>query len=156
MLSSTTCRAARRHWISPIRSLSHAVHGTNHSSTGCVPSCTVMPLNTLVSSSAINCLSSRRHLLTSSAIQLPYSPIGLSFPPQRQFATAVGNDALASASSAHPDIKLYQYHICPFCNITKSIFSYSNLNYQAVEVNPLTKAELKPWYVFIPSQILHE
>ncbi|KAL9182782.1 hypothetical protein ACHAXT_004061 [Thalassiosira profunda] len=51
----------------------------------------------------------------------------------------------ASASSIQPEIKLYQYHICPFCNIAKSVLSYANLDYQAVEVNPLTKAELKPW-----------
>jgi hypothetical protein len=50
-----------------------------------------------------------------------------------------------STVTTPPSIKLYQYHICPFCNITKSIFSYSNLEYEAVEVNPLTKAELKPW-----------
>lgn len=50
-----------------------------------------------------------------------------------------------SADSSAPSIKLYQYHICPFCNITKSAMSYANLDYKVVEVNPLTKAELKPW-----------
>ncbi|ACI64821.1 predicted protein [Thalassiosira pseudonana CCMP1335] len=58
----------------------------------------------------------------------------------RSFATS---DVLALSSQ--PNIKLFQYHICPFCNITKSLFSYSNLDYDVVEVNPLTKAELKPW-----------
>ncbi|KAL7519162.1 hypothetical protein ACHAWX_003956 [Stephanocyclus meneghinianus] len=147
MLSATTSRAACRHWISPMRSLSHAVHGTN---SGCFAWCTGMPTNTPVKSLAINRLSSRHHLQTYSAI---------SFPPRRQFETAAGHDALASASAAHPDIKLYQYHICPFCNITKSIFSYSKLKYDAVEVNPLTKAELKSWsgdYKKVPIALIGE
>ena len=48
------------------------------------------------------------------------------------------------SDDAQPNIKLYQYHICPFCNITKSLLSYTKLEYETVEVNPLTKAELKP------------
>ena len=65
----------------------------------------------------------------------------------------------ASSSSAQPDIKLYQYHICPFCNITKSLLSYTKLEYEAVEVNPLTKAELKPWsgdYKKVPIALIDE
>lgn len=60
---------------------------------------------------------------------LPTSPV--------RFAT--------TAPTMQPDIKLYQHHICPFCNVTKSLLSYSKLDYASVEVNPLTKAELKPW-----------
>lgn len=44
-----------------------------------------------------------------------------------------------------PDVKLYQYQICPFCNITKSVLSHTEIDHASVEVNPLTKAELKPW-----------
>jgi len=51
----------------------------------------------------------------------------------------------STAASTQPDIKLYQYHICPFCNITKSLLGYAKLDYESVEVNPLTKSELKPW-----------
>lgn len=51
----------------------------------------------------------------------------------------------SSIPATAPSIKLYQYHICPFCNITKSAMQYANLDYESVEVNPLTKAELKPW-----------
>jgi len=60
---------------------------------------------------------------------------------------------------AQPDIKLYQYHICPFCNITKSLLSFTKLDYQTVEVNPLTKAELKPWsgeYKNVPIAIIDD
>ena len=60
----------------------------------------------------------------------------------RSFAFSSGAEP-----STPPDVKLYQYHICPFCNITKSLLSYSKLDYDHIEVNPLTKAELKPWCV---------
>jgi len=44
-----------------------------------------------------------------------------------------------------PAIVLYQYAICPFCNMTKALLNYANVDYDVVEVNPLTKIELKPW-----------
>lgn len=61
----------------------------------------------------------------------------LQFPNTRYFR--------AGTSTLQPEIKLYQYHICPFCNITKSLLEYTKLDYEKIEVNPLTKAELKPW-----------
>ncbi|KAL3771670.1 hypothetical protein ACHAWO_001731 [Cyclotella atomus] len=69
--------------------------------------------------------------------------------PTRQFSSNVNH--------AQPSIKLYQYHICPFCNITKSAMQYAKLDYEAVEVNPLTKAELKPWsdYKKVPIAIIN-
>ena len=42
-----------------------------------------------------------------------------------------------------PEITLYQYQICPFCNIVKSCLNYNNQPYKAIEVNPLTRAEIK-------------
>lgn len=44
-----------------------------------------------------------------------------------------------------PNITLYQYQICPFCNKAKALLNYAKLDYKAIEVNPLTKEELKPW-----------
>ncbi|KAL3936711.1 MAG: hypothetical protein SGBAC_008030 [Bacillariaceae sp.] len=38
---------------------------------------------------------------------------------------------------------LYQYAICPFCNIVKATLDYSQTPYNAIEVNPLNKKELK-------------
>ncbi len=49
----------------------------------------------------------------------------------------------SSNSSDPPKVSLYQYAICPFCNINKALLSYANLPYSKIEVNPLTKAELK-------------
>lgn len=42
-----------------------------------------------------------------------------------------------------PSLTLYQYQICPYCNKVKALLNYLNVNYTTVEVNPLTKAELK-------------
>jgi hypothetical protein len=53
----------------------------------------------------------------------------------------------ANAQADLPSVKLYQYAICPFCNQAKAILSYAGIAYDVVEVNPLTKAELKPWSV---------
>jgi len=65
--------------------------------------------------------------------------------------------ALASTSGNKdtqlPSITLYQYQICPFCNITKALLGYADIEHEVVEVNPLTKSELKPWsekYLKVP------
>lgn len=44
-----------------------------------------------------------------------------------------------------PSIVLFQYSICPFCNRVKSFLDYQNLPYSIIEVNPLTKNEIKPF-----------
>lgn len=38
---------------------------------------------------------------------------------------------------------LYQYAICPYCNIVKTLLHFTDTPYVAKEVNPLTKAEIK-------------
>lgn len=38
--------------------------------------------------------------------------------------------------------KLYQYKICPFCNRVKSYLDFLGIEYDTVEVNPLTKSEI--------------
>ena len=58
----------------------------------------------------------------------------------------------ADSASNPPELVLYQYKICPFCNISKSFLSFANVDYKAVEVNPLTKSEIK-WYGFFASCI---
>lgn len=49
----------------------------------------------------------------------------------------------AEAANAAPSVVLYQYAICPFCNIAKAVMSFASVEYEAIEVNPLTKAEIK-------------
>lgn len=61
--------------------------------------------------------------------------------------SAMSFSSVAPNSSTHQHdpsvLTLYQYAICPYCNIAKAMLHYGRLPYQAVEVNPLTKAELK-------------
>lgn len=56
-----------------------------------------------------------------------------------------GSAALCSAtdSTAMPEVLLYQYDTCPFCNKVKAFLDLHNVAYRVVEVNPLTKAEAK-------------
>lgn len=35
--------------------------------------------------------------------------------------------------------------ICPFCNKIKALLDLHGLEYEMVDVNPLTKKEIKPW-----------
>lgn len=55
------------------------------------------------------------------------------------------SDINAADNKDAPSVTLFQYAICPFCNKAKSLLAYAGIDYDAVEVNPLTKAELKPW-----------
>jgi len=49
----------------------------------------------------------------------------------------------AHVIAAPPSIKLYQYAICPFCSKVKALLNYAGTDHELVEVNPLTKAEIK-------------
>lgn len=65
--------------------------------------------------------------------------------------------ATSNLSDPESRLTLYQYQICPFCNKTKALLNYASIDYDEVEVNPLTKAELKPWsgsYRKVPIAIL--
>lgn len=42
-----------------------------------------------------------------------------------------------------PEVVLYQYEACPFCNKVKAYLDYRDIGYRVVEVNPLNKKELK-------------
>ena len=45
--------------------------------------------------------------------------------------------------AAPRSLKLYQYEVCPFCNKVKAFLEFHGIAYEMVEVNPLTKAEIK-------------
>jgi len=40
-------------------------------------------------------------------------------------------------------MKLYQYAICPFCNKTKAALKFLKVPFSPIEVNPITKREIK-------------
>eukprot|EP00163_Fabomonas_tropica_P012365 TRINITY_DN2363_c0_g1_i1.p1 TRINITY_DN2363_c0_g1~~TRINITY_DN2363_c0_g1_i1.p1 ORF type:complete len:267 (-),score=44.68 TRINITY_DN2363_c0_g1_i1:147-947(-) len=42
-----------------------------------------------------------------------------------------------------PDIVLYQYEVCPFCSKVRAYMDYNKIPYRVVEVNPISKAEVK-------------
>ncbi|XP_057952651.1 uncharacterized protein LOC131146856 isoform X2 [Malania oleifera] len=41
------------------------------------------------------------------------------------------------------DVVLYQYEACPFCNKVKAFLDYYDVPYKVVEVNPISKKEIK-------------
>lgn len=82
----------------------------------------------------------------------------LSFPPpsvkfgSKHVLTSATQDrflsTVAAAKNAAPSnatLQLYQYSICPFCNRVKALLDFASIPYTTTEVNPLTKAEIKPW-----------
>lgn len=42
-----------------------------------------------------------------------------------------------------PSVVLYQYHTCPFCCKVRAFLDYYGIEYSIVEVNPLSKKEVK-------------
>ncbi|KAE9588266.1 hypothetical protein Lal_00002755 [Lupinus albus] len=53
-----------------------------------------------------------------------------------------------SAAASSPNrflhsVVLYQYEACPFCNKVKAFLDYYDIPYKVVEVNPLSKKEIK-------------
>jgi arsenate reductase-like glutaredoxin family protein len=63
----------------------------------------------------------------------------------RLFSTAATATVTDMDGTGPPSMTLYQYAICPFCHKTKAFLAYVGIPHEIVEVNPLTKAELKPW-----------
>jgi len=57
------------------------------------------------------------------------------------FSTIASNDA--TAATTDNDITLYQYKICPFCNKVKAYLDYHNISYKTIEVNPISKSQIK-------------
>ncbi|XP_057516102.1 uncharacterized protein LOC130797514 [Amaranthus tricolor] len=60
-------------------------------------------------------------------------------------ATSLCQEAKAKEpiQSMFKDVVLYQYEACPFCNKVKAFLDYYNIPYKVVEVNPISKKEIK-------------
>jgi microsomal prostaglandin-E synthase 2 len=52
-------------------------------------------------------------------------------------------EILAGKTKDEFDITLYQYHVCPFCCKVRAFLDYHKIPYKIVEVNPVTKSEIK-------------
>lgn len=48
-----------------------------------------------------------------------------------------------STAPAVANITVFEYKICPFCNKVKAYLDFLELDYTSIEVNPLTKSEIK-------------
>lgn len=68
------------------------------------------------------------------------SPLGR-VPALAEYSTAAPASAV-SDSHTTPEIVLYQYEVCPFCNKVRAYLDYHNVPYRVVEVDPLRKTEL--------------
>ena len=58
-------------------------------------------------------------------------------------SVAAAAAAASTVNSVQDPITIYQYKICPYCSRPKTFLEYMKVPYEAVEVNPITKAELK-------------
>ncbi|KAG7359025.1 glutathione S-transferase, C-terminal-like protein [Nitzschia inconspicua] len=61
---------------------------------------------------------------------------------QHHLYRCLSSSSRTDSSNTSP-VNLYQYKICPFSNIAKVVLTYQQIPFQSIEVNPLTKAELK-------------
>lgn len=77
----------------------------------------------------------RTKLIAGSCLVFGFSLSSRAFCNSRKFSA----DAMASI----PSIKLYQYNTCPFCCKARTYLDYYGINYEVVEVNPLTRKEMK-------------
>lgn len=64
------------------------------------------------------------------------------------FSLSLSTAAEAKAAPLRPDLMpkevvLYQYQACPFCNKIRAFLDYYDIPYKIVEVNPLSKKEIK-------------
>lgn len=60
-----------------------------------------------------------------------------------EFTNNTENKQQLSSNSKVPSITLYQYQTCPFCCKARAFLEYYGLEYSIVEVNPLTRKEIK-------------
>uniref|UniRef100_A0A7S0X380 Prostaglandin E synthase 2 n=1 Tax=Mantoniella antarctica TaxID=81844 RepID=A0A7S0X380_9CHLO len=101
-----------------------------------------------------------RGYAASSCAAAPHRPFaaraataGSLFAASAAFVTAAhlaDRDGLPQTKAADPKVKLpfesvtlYQYDVCPFCNKVKAMLDFHGIPYDVVEVNPLTKSEIK-------------
>lgn len=61
-----------------------------------------------------------------------------------------------SRGFAAPTVQLYQYEICPFCCKVKAFLDWQKVGYSTVEVNPISKAEIKQFapYKKVPAALV--
>lgn len=53
--------------------------------------------------------------------------------------------SLSTAPVSIGSIRIFQYAICPFCNKIKALLDLQRVEHEVIEVNPLTKSQIKSW-----------
>lgn len=128
------------------------LQGTNHGSTGMRSLSTALHTG----STSAHSRSAPRHesgsrlsrpaalfiCASSAATTLAFaSPLGR-VPALAEYSTVASTATAVSDTSATPEIVLYQYEVCPFCNKVRAYLDYHDVPYRVVEVDPLRKTEL--------------
>lgn len=70
-------------------------------------------------------------------------PFALAFSSSASSHEGGAGSFQAGSIQAPESLKLYQYQVCPFCNKVKAFLEYHGIPYEMIEVNPLTKEEIK-------------
>jgi len=69
--------------------------------------------------------------------------VGVGSATLSQTYTRCASTIAAEKEEPLPELKLFMYSVCPFCNKLKAFMDYHRLSYEVVEVNPMNKNELK-------------
>ncbi|KAG2490256.1 hypothetical protein HYH03_011380 [Edaphochlamys debaryana] len=94
-----------------------------------------------------NRYTARPAILSAAAAFLGVSALsGVAADAETSAPVQVADDPYARPAAAQPlpsKITLYQYEVCPYCCKVRAMLDYYKLPYTVIEVNPLTKGELK-------------
>ena len=90
------------------------------------------------------------------------SPTSSPTPPLPSFDLTVLPYYSKAAFLSQSTVRLFQYQTCPFCNKVRAYLDYARVPYELVEVNPMSKVELRPFnlkavpVVTVDHLVLHE
>ncbi|PAV56203.1 hypothetical protein WR25_09519 [Diploscapter pachys] len=70
-------------------------------------------------------------------------PIQVVQPEQKSGDILLSRKIINHLDRSNLDIRLYQYETCPFCCKVRAFLDYYGFSYEAVEVNPVTRSQIK-------------
>lgn len=101
----------------------------------------------LYGSTAYSNANSSPHWLSSRALADRFGPIAPSSVPNgvvgTRFINSLAKEPPRAEKFSPKDVVLFQYEACPFCNKVKAFLDYYKIPYEVVEVNPISKKEIK-------------
>lgn len=99
------------------------------------------------------------------------SAVVQTYRPESKYLPFMGLATVATATAAATtktaaitdekkplDIVIYQYDICPFCNKVKAVMDYLKIPYTTIEVDPVSKTQLKTLpvaYKLVPASLIN-